>query len=108
MFASLYDLIKASILILNAVAIINERFLRTSTCVVVSSSCVRSLSGTVLRSVGKERPALDAPNTPKNRILTLLHGDAKLVLRSTFCARLPIARSELSWFRCCLFVSQCR
>lgn len=42
-------------------------------------------------AVGMEKPGPDAVNTPKNRILTLLHGDAKLVLRS----EMPAAQSSM-------------
>jgi len=57
---SIYDLIKACILFTNAVAIINERF---------------------LIKVGCERPTIDSPQTIKNRILTLLYGDFKMILQ---------------------------
>ena len=38
--------------------------------------------GAVCKSVGLDKPGPEAENTPKNRILTLLHGDLKLILQS--------------------------
>ena len=57
---SLYCLIVSCVLFTNAVAIINERF---------------------LRRFGWEKPGPDAPHTVKNRVLTLLYGDIKLLLQ---------------------------
>lgn len=60
MYLGIYSLILSSVLLLNSFAIINERF---------------------LRHFGLNKPAYDAPQTPKNRILTLLYGDLKYVLQ---------------------------
>jgi len=57
---SLYCLIVSCVLFTNAVAIINERF---------------------LRRFGMEKPGPDSPPTVKNRVLTLLYGDVKLLLQ---------------------------
>jgi len=56
-----WDLIKSTILFLNALAILNDRF---------------------LRKVGWEKPGPDAPSTIKNRILNMIHTDARAFLRS--------------------------
>ena len=56
---TLFSMFLACTLFLNAIVIINERF---------------------LRSIGFDRPAADAPHTATNRILVLLYGDAKTVL----------------------------
>eukprot|EP00808_Paulinella_micropora_P003966 g26177.t1 len=58
---ALYDLIKAIVLFLNAVAILNERF---------------------LLKYGLGMPDPHAEPTAKNRILALVNGDFKLILRS--------------------------
>lgn len=57
---SLYCLIVSCVLFTNAVAIINERF---------------------LRRFGMEKPGPDSAPTVKNRVLTLLYGDVKLLLQ---------------------------
>jgi len=58
---SLWDLLKSSILFLNAIAILNDRFLRKR---------------------GWQRPGPDAPPTLKNKILTLIHTDIRPFLRT--------------------------
>lgn len=54
----LYYLILSCVLFANAVVIINERF---------------------LKKIGLSRPESGAPATPMNRIVSLLHGDLRLV-----------------------------
>ena len=94
----LYTLIVVGVLFANAVAVINERFLRqcshyrrtfalllppphhhhplTSVRLPLSPP-----SPSCALSVGWDRPTVDSPPTVKNRILTLLYGDVKLLLQ---------------------------
>jgi hypothetical protein len=57
---SLYCLFVSCVLFANSVAIINERF---------------------LRRLGFEKPGPEAPHSLRNRLLTLLYGDFKLILQ---------------------------